>query len=188
MKNKKMVIVLIVILIIISIGVLIFSLTQKSVNNNTTNNIINNAVDTTSSNENADESNSLSTQTYTIKSSKDKPIEMEGLEAIKVQLIYTDEQLEVITTLQNNTEEDIQGFYISLRLLDENNNIITYISYNSEETIKSHNTITFNNYITGLDNAEDIKDVAINHLIKNSLKNTFNQNFEDMERYDEYVE
>ncbi len=97
------------ILIIIFIGIIIFILTQNSTNNN-----LNNTYNSVLLNESVEESNGV-IQTYTIKSSKDKPIEKDGLEATNIQLKYFDDQIEIITTLQNNTEEDIQGFFICIR-------------------------------------------------------------------------
>lgn len=178
MKNKKLLFSLIIIFIIFFICFIIFYKIKIS-NNNDFNNSTNNELENESTN---------LIQTYTIKSSKDNPIEKDGLEATNIELTYSGGNVDVITTLQNNSENDIQGFFITVDLIDSNNKVITSFSDNSEETIKSHDTLTITNYITELNNFKDIKYASIRYLLKNNFKDSINQNFKDMEFNDEYVE
>lgn len=178
MKNKKLLFSLIIIFIIIFICFIIF-FKIKSSNNNDFNNSTNNELE----NESTD-----FIQKYKIESSKDNPIEKDGLEATNIELTYSNGDVDVITTLQNNSENDIQGFFITINLVDSNNKAITSFSDNSEETIKAHDTLTITNSITELNNFKDIKYASISYLLKNNFKDSVNQTFNNMKFNDEYVE
>ena len=169
MKNKKIVIsvgVLLIVIIIIIIAIAIFNNKNNS-ENNTTNQ--------------TSESTPSSTPTFTIESTKDNPIEMNGIEASSLQIKNNNGDVEIITTLRNNTQENINGFFIEINLLDKDNNIITTISENSKKTIKAYSNHTMTNYISALDNAEDITNAQIVTLEKNSIQNMLENRFKDIE-------
>lgn len=171
MKNKKIVISVSILLVLI-IGIILFIIIYN--NNNSKNNSLNETSDST-------QIAQSSIPTFTIESTKDSPIEKDGIEASSLQIKNNSGDVEIITTLRNNTDENIHGFFIEISLLDKNNNIVTTISENSEETIKANSSYALTNYVSNLNNAGDITSARIETLEKNNIKNMLENNFKGIE-------
>ena len=106
---------------------------------------------------------------------------MDWVEATTIKISNNAGDVKVDTILKNNSDEDIHGFFIEINLLDKDNNIITTLSENSEKTIKAHSEHALTNYITALDNAENITNAQIVTMEKNSIKNMLENRFQDIE-------
>lgn len=171
MKNKKIYLFIGIFIILLAIIIFAFIINNNNIDNNTTSN---------TSNETNEEEQVL-LPTFTIKSTKDNPIEMDDIEATSLELTNNFGDIKIITTLKNNSKEDVKGFFIEIELQDENGKRITTIAENSEETIKAKGEITLTNYISEEANGDKIKNAKILTIEKNSIKDSIENSFDEME-------
>ncbi len=108
-----------------------------------------------------------------IKSTTSKPIEKDGVEATQLELYKLDNSLKVITTLKNNTDNEINGFFIQLALLDKNGNVVFPMAVNSGEKIMPGKTLTIENYATIDNKTKVIVDAKIESI--NIVSSTLNE-------------
>ena len=174
MKKKKSLLILISILIIIILAIIIFFVIKH----------FNNVVEPSNTVENENTINngySDTLPTTNIQSSEDNPIEMNDIEATNIEIINNYGELQVLTTLKNNSNETINGFFIELALLDENDNTITSIAQNTEETIEPNNELTITNNVTGIDNNVSITNAKIISIEKNTIQDSIENSFNEVE-------
>lgn len=171
MKNKeyKISIGAVVIVIIIIIGI-VFFINKQGKNEDTNNEIQNN------------EQNEESTiKKYKIQSTKNNRIEKDEIEATNLDITKTNDQLEIVTTLKNNSSEKVQGFFIRIGILDENDKTITTVAVNSEEVIEAKGEITITNYVVGLEEDVKIKNAKIIKLEKGNIAENIDNTFDQMQ-------
>ena len=146
MKNKKItVIISFIIIVIICFGV--FFITRK----NTTN-------ETQSNNE---------IQQQTIKSTEENKIEKDELEVKEIKIQRNGSEIEVITTIINNSDSTINGFFMDIAILNKDGKVLTSVVANYKENIKPHKSINYKNYVTGEEiNVDDVVDAKIKLLEK----------------------
>ena len=179
MKNKKGRIIIIGIIVILLLIALFFIVLSKK--NNLFSNITKQEIEKNTKNEEINSDNNsevILTSTMIIKSTKEKPIEKDGIEISNMQIVIKTNELNVETTLKNNTNEDLNGFFIHIDLLDENNKRITSITEGSDEILKAHGEIKLYNNVSGLKKNSEIKDIKIVELEKTSIANNMKENFD----------
>ena len=115
-----------------------------------------------------------------IKSSKKNKIEKDGIVAEKIKLQILGDQLQVLTTLKNESGEKLNGYLIEIDLVDESGKSLTTIAKNSNDVVEAGATIELENYVMGLDNPQDIEGAKIKTLEKMSAQQSLEQTFEDM--------
>ena len=115
-----------------------------------------------------------------IKSSKKNKIEKDGIVAEKIKLQILGDQLQVLTTLKNESGEKLNGYLIEMDLVDESGKSLTTIAKNSNDVVEAGATIELENYVMGLDNPQDIEGAKIKTLEKMSAQQSLEQTFEDM--------
>lgn len=172
--KKKVIIIFIVIIFLTILVSTIFILKNKNSNRasskqNTSNNIV-------TDNESEDNLN----KEITIKSTENNKIEQDGITAEKIDIKVSGGDLEIITTLKNNSSDDLNGFLIEIELLDENGNEVTVITENSKEVVKPNQIIEFFNSVIDLENPERIANARILSLSKNNVDDMFNNMFDEM--------
>lgn len=167
MKNKKYIIGLIVLILILLVLLGIFVFAKKAKNNATKNTI-------ESSEEGLQE-------TFTIQSTKNHPIQKDDIEATKIEVVRNSDEYRIHTTLKNNSQEPIQGFFITLSILDEKGNTVTSISENSLESIPVNSEIVLTNYVTGIDKNVKCSSAKIDTLEKNNIKDSLENAFDTMD-------
>lgn len=115
-----------------------------------------------------------------IKSTRKNKIEKDGIVAEEIKLQILGDQLEVKTTINNNSREKLDGYLIEIVLLDENKNTVTTISDNSNDVLEAGETKEITNYVMGLENPKAIKGARISTLEKKSTQKTLEDAFDSM--------
>lgn len=167
MKNKKVYIIITVIILILvaSIGIICFmKLKNKNINS-----------------KNEVESNIIYNKETNIKSTQENPIKYEEIEATNIDVKYISGTLEIDTTLKNNSNDDIDGFFITIDLLDEKGNTVTSISDNSNEKIGANKEISIKNYVVEEENIDAICNAKIVSFEKNSVKDILDDSIDEIE-------
>lgn len=112
----------------------------------------------------------------TINSTKNAPIEKDGIEVTKIEIV--EEKLDI--TVKNNSKEVLEGFFITLMLTDKDGKDLEVISYNSADTIEPKKDITFDYYITNFNTKDKITGVKIYELEKGNAKKSLDDTFNDL--------
>lgn len=175
MKNKKILLTLISILIVIILAIVVFFVVRyfnsskgESYDEIDLNTINNGYGDTL--------------PTVNIQSTTENPIEMDDVEASNIKIINNYGELQVSTTLKNNSNETLSGFFIELSLLDENGNTVTNISLNSDESIEPNQELTISNNVAGLEPELNISSAKILSIEKNTIQENIENAFDEMEQ------
>ena len=169
MKKKYLFLILFIILVIL---IIVFTLSRKKENN-----IPNNTSNEVNSIDNSD----VISQTVNIQSTHENPIEKDGLEAKNIEIVQNSSDLQVNTTLKNNSNEKIEGFFITINLLDENGNIITTLSENCEKTLEANEEYTISNSVVGIENKPSFTKAEITALEKGIFAKNIENAFDEME-------
>ena len=179
MKNKKAIIAIVIILIVFLTITILYFLKRNGVLNNNSNN----QIDTSDVNDNSQpESNNTSGEkVINIKSTSDNEILLNEVEATDIEIVSYDNNLQVKTTLKNNSNEDVNGFFISIALLDKNGDQVTSVAENSEETIKANSELIIYNNVPQLENSNEIVNGRMILFEKNTIQGTLEDNFAEME-------
>lgn len=119
-------------------------------------------------------------ENFNIKSTEQNPIEKNGIEAESIDFNVIGNDLEVTTTLKNNTKEDLNGYLIEIEFLNDNGETVTTIVDNSPDVIKPKETKTITNYIMELQNPKQITSAKIISLEKSSMGESLEQTFDEM--------
>ena len=127
-------------------------------------------------------SDTINSKVINIQSTTENPIQMDDIEATNIEIIYNQGELQVSTTLKNNSSETLNGFFIEIGLLDENANTVSTIAQNSEETIEPNQEITIINNVTGFDEQTNIVNAKIISIEKNTIQDTIDNSFEKTEK------
>lgn len=173
MKNKKIYILIIVILIIVVFGIIYFKI-QKD-NSNKKDELIQ------SSQENIENTENQEDMTINIKSSNKNPIKLDEIEATNIEILCVANTLQVFTTLRNNSNEKINEFFIEMELLDEKGDRVTILAGKVEE-IEAKSEIVVNNNVAELSNGRKICNAKILSIEKQSVKDTLESSFEELEK------
>lgn len=107
-----------------------------------------------------------SQNTYSLKNIGNHTIEKDEIEVTDMQIHKNESQVEVITKINNNSSEKINGFFIVIELLNSKGDLITSIAKKINEFILPNNSITITNYITGIDNLQHIESAKIKKIEK----------------------
>lgn len=172
MKNKKIYLLIIIsVILLVFIGIIFYI---NKTNDNINYNELNSSSDEL--NQKMEEDNYI--QTFNIKSTPDNPIKIDDIEATNIEITDDSGKLQIVTTLKNNSNEDCEGFFISIALLDENGNTLTTISKNSSEIIPANGELTLTNSVVGIEKKANFLNAKIETFeksaIKNNLENVFN--------------
>lgn len=172
--NKKIKTVLFFLVLLIILAVIIFFVV-KYINDskNSTQPIQDNQISS---------SDTINSKVINIQSTTENPIQMDDIEATNIEVIYNQGELQVSTTLKNNSSETLNRFFIEIGLLDENANTVSTIAQNSEETIEPNKEITIINNVTGFDEQTNIVNAKIISIEKNTIQDTIDNSFEEMEK------
>ncbi len=172
--NKKIKTVLFFLVLLIILAVIIFFVV-KYINDskNSTQPIQDNQISS---------SDTINSKVINIQSTTENPIQMDDIEATNIEVIYNQGELQVSTTLKNNSSETLNGFFIEIGLLDENANTVSTIAQNSEETIEPNQEITIINNVTGFDEQTNIVNAKIISIEKNTIQDTIDNSFEKTEK------
>lgn len=176
--NKKIKTVLFFLVLLIILAVIIFFVV-KYINDskNSTQPIQDNQISS---------SDTINSKVINIQSTTENPIQMDDIEATNIEVMYNQGELQVSTTLKNNSSETLNGFFIEIGLLDENANTVSTIAQNSEETIEPNQEITIINNVTGFDEQTNIVNAKIISIEKNTIQNTIqdtiDNSFEETEK------
>lgn len=170
LNKKKVIIAAVIILVLLVIALEMIFIIKK----NNKNRVTPEATDT----EVAEAKNAL--ETFSIKNTKENPIEKDGIEAESINFTIIGDQLEVKTILKNTTNEDLNGYMIGIDLLDSKGDVVTSISDNSTDVIKAKQTKEVLNYVMGLEDPKQIVSAKITSLEKETIENTLNQTFNEM--------
>lgn len=190
MKNKKMVYILIAIFIVSLVALIAFYAISKNGKENDQDDKASNDVA-----QNDPVSNQLETglrspegdirdliQTTNLQSTSDHPIRNDVIEATNIEIVNTLGDLKITTTLKNHSNEAVEGFFIVIDLVDENGETVTTIAKNSNDTIEANGEFILTNYASQPNDKQTIKDAKITSLEKNSVKNTIENSFEQMQQ------
>lgn len=138
--NKKIVLIVSSILIFIVVCLIIFFILTKHKSSDT--------------NENSN--------IIIIKSTRDRKIEKDSLEATEMKIIKNETEITIVATLKNNSDSPINGFFIEFHLLDNSEKVITSFSNNCNQTIEPYSSIECTSYVTGEEfNLKDITHAKI---------------------------
>ena len=105
----------------------------------------------------------------------------DDIEATKIILINNFGELELETTLKNNSNEEINGFFIQIDFLDENGNTLTSISNNSQDVIDAKGELIMRNTISGLESDINIKSAKISYFEKNTVQENIENSMTEIE-------
>ena len=119
-------------------------------------------------------------ETFNIKSTEENPIEKDGIEAESIDFNVIGNDLEVTTTLKNNTKDDLNGYLIEIEFLNDKGETVTTIVDNSPDVIKPKETKTITNYIMELQNPKQITSAKIISLEKSSIGESLEETFDEM--------
>ena len=178
-KNKKIYIISGILILLILIAVIIFviiSIKKKSNDENLNMESSDEIVENKYSN-NYDGI----PQTIIIKSTKENPIEKDNVEVTNIEVIESLGELQVTTTLKNNTNETLNGFFIEIYFLDKDGNEITSISEDSEKKVEPNEEFSFYNTVAEIPNGKDIINARIGSLEKSSTRNYIENAFDEMD-------
>lgn len=126
------------------------------------------------------ESISIEENSINIKSTKEKPIEKDGIEAENIQLNMYGDQLEVKATLKNNTKEALNGYLVEIDLLDAEENVLTTVADSSQDVIEAGKSAEITSYVMGLENQDQIRSARIKEIQKQNVRETLEQQFTEM--------
>lgn len=118
-----------------------------------------------------------------LKSTKTKPIEKDGIEATDIKMTFYADEIQVRTTLKNNTKEKIDSIMIQIEFYNDKDELVTTISSDTEGALEPKQTTELLNYIIGIENPEQIKSAKISSLEKNNIQGFMDETFEEMESY-----
>ena len=168
MKNKKYlfltILLVIIVLLVIGIFVAINSNKKDSEENNSTS-----------------DNSVFSISNMTLKSTSKNPITKNEIEATNIEIKNNFGELQVITTLKNNSSEEINGFFIQIDFLDHNKNIITSISDNSTSKISPNGELTIENTISGLETGSNIVSAQISYFEKSNIQDNIEGTITELE-------
>lgn len=120
-------------------------------------------------------------QVITIKSTKENPIEKDKVEVTNIEIIDNFGDLQVTTTLRNNSNEILNGFFIEIDLLDKDGKVVTSISQDSEQKVEANTEFTFSTGVAQLPNAVDIVNAKVKSIEKASTKNLIDDSLNKIE-------
>ena len=126
------------------------------------------------------ESISIEENSINIKSTKEKPIEKDGIEAENIQLNMYGDPLEVKATLKNNTKEALNGYLVEIDLLDAEENVLTTVADSSQDVIEAGKSAEITSYVMGLENQDQIRSARIKEIQKQNVRETLEQQFTEM--------
>ena len=107
----------------------------------------------------------------TIESTQKEPIEKDGIEVKKIEFSPAGQnQLSVKVKLKNNTDQEIDGYFIIINLLDQDKNVISTISNYSQDHINANDKFEFEAGIIGFDMEKTMVLAKIDYLEKDSNK------------------
>ena len=175
--NNKLIIIIILIIIVIVGGFIFFQ--NKNKNNSTQEGQIEQTTDSQVTESEEDLSRFKDIE-YTIESTSENKIEKDGIEAQSIYIKSYTNELEIKTTLKNNSSEKVEGYMIEIELLDDEGNTMTTISDNSQEVLEAGETKEMLNYVVGLENQDQIRNAKIISLEKNNIEETMEKSFEGM--------
>ncbi len=180
-KKKKYIFSGILVLLVIIIIIIFVVINNKDKNNNNNDECI----DMELSNESVDniQSNNYegTSQVITIESTRESPIEKDNIEVTNIEIIDNFGDLQVTTTLKNNSNECLNGFFIEIDLLDKDGKVVTNICQDSEQRVESNTEVTFNTTIVQLDNAVDIVNARVKNVERSSIKNFIDESLKEIE-------
>lgn len=172
--NKKIKTILFFLVLLIVLAIIVFFVV-KNINDSK------NSIQTTQEDQ-TNSSDTVDSKTVNIQSTTENPIQMDDIEATNIEVIYNQGELQVSTTLKNNSSETLNGFFIEIALLDENANTVSTIAQNSEETIEANQEITIINNVAGFDEQTNIVNAKIVSIEKDTIQDTINDSFEEVEQ------
>lgn len=182
MENKKKIYIfsgILVLLVIIAVTIFVV------INNKDSNKNNDEDIDMELSNESVDniQSNNYegTPQVITIKSTKENPIEKDNVEVTNIEITDNFGDLQVTTTLKNNSNEFLNGFFIEIDLLDKDGKVVTSISQDSEQKVEANTEFTFTTGVVQLPNAIDIVNARIKTIEKSSTKNLIDESLNEIE-------
>lgn len=180
-KKKKYIFSGILVLLVIIIIIIFVVINNKDKNNNNNDECI----DMELSNESVDniQSNNYegTSQVITIESTRESPIEKDNIEVTNIEIIDNFGDLQVTTTLKNNSNECLNDFFIEIDLLDKDGKVVTNICQDSEQRVESNTEVTFNTTIVQLDNAVDIVNARVKNVERSSIKNFIDESLKEIE-------
>lgn len=180
-KKKKIYIFSGILVLLVIIAVTIFVV----INNKDSNKNNDEDIDMELSNESVDniQSNNYegTPQVITIKSTKENPIEKDNVEVTNIEITDNFGDLQVTTTLKNNSNEFLNGFFIEIDLLDKDGKVVTSISQDSEQKVEANTEFTFTTGVVQLPNAIDIVNARIKTIEKSSTKNLIDESLNEIE-------
>ena len=169
-KNNKMVIIGVIILLII-MGVIIYFIITNSMKKQR---------EFDSNNESTTQADEIKESEYSITSTDNNKIEKDGFEVSNINLHAMGDQLQVVSTLKNNTSEKVDGYYIEIDLLDKSGNQMTTIADNSTQGIEAGQSIEIQNSVIGIENADKVASAKIVTLEKSNIEDMVKEDFEKM--------
>ena len=169
--NKKMIIIIGAIILLAIVGVIVYFIITNNMNKQSESG---NYSSSTSQN------GEIIEKEYSIESTWINKIEKDGIEVSNMNLHAMGDQLQVTSTLKNNTSEKINGYYIEIDLLDKSGNQMTTIADNSTQEIEAGQSIEIQNSVIGIENADKVANAKIVRLEKNNIGDTMEKNFENM--------
>lgn len=180
-RNKKIYIISGILIFLLIITVIIFTIkNNKTSNENNNENNDNEISDEIVENIQSNNYEGMP-QVITIKSTKENPIEKDNVEVTNIEIIENFGELQVTTTVKNNTNEILNGFFIEIYFLDKDGNEVTSISEDSEEKVEPNEEFSFYNSVTEIPNGKDIINARIGSLEKSSTKNYIENVFDEMD-------
>lgn len=165
-KEKKIMIVTLVIAVLIIIGVTIIFIIMQGNNKEKT--------DLSENQQGMDQS--VADYEYSIQNAAEK----DGIKATKIDFHVIGNQIEVVTSLKNDSGEKLNGYYIEINLLDKKNNIITTIADNSTDVIEAGASKDLYNYVVDAKDSDKIAKAEIVTLEKSSISDSINEKFDNM--------
>ncbi len=181
-KIKVIVTIAIIVIAIVTAVFIVIKVKNKSNNNNSANN--NEQISSSEENNTEtpeDEEETVLEEAKEIESTKKNPIEKDGVVAEKLELTRLADQLEVKTTIKNNSNEKLNGYSIDIELIDDDGNTITTIAHNSNKEINPGQGDELLNYVMGIKSLKNITGARIAQLTKSNISDYFEKQFDEME-------
>ena len=119
-------------------------------------------------------------ETITIQSTEENKIERDEVEVKNINIKIIGNIVNVSVTLQNNSNETLNGYYIEIELLDSEGNVKAVLTDNSKTTINAGETTVIENSIMDIDNSKEITNARIKELSKNNVMKTFEKTMDEM--------
>lgn len=154
--NKKKIILVLAILILIIMVFVIYFITKK-----------NKSIENDNTNQNE----------YSIKN----PTKKDGISVTDIKVHEIGDQIEVVTTIKNNTSKKLNGLYIEIQLLDKDDNELTVIADNSREVIEAGKSKQIYNYVANTENQNKVAKAEIITLEKNNIDDAMDEKFNELE-------